>query len=554
LRNMTLNQRLILAVSISLTPVALLSVIQGISSYQYGQRLIRERLISSALATAAVQREPVAKAQQMLDSMSRNPDVIAMNGRCSDVMRDAARDQAQIVNYIRSDARGNPRCSGLPIDDPSSFASQDWWRAGIKAHGFSLSNPTIGQVSKRRVLLALLPLFDNQTGVFQGMVSAGIQLSWIETALQRTTLSSDAVAAIAGPDGTILIAAKPLTFKKVDVRTSFGTSTLATDVQGHKWLYSSAPLYDRQLFVVYAEPQSALVGFTRAQLRADIALPILAVLLASIAVWMGVNQAVTRWLRELGNLARQFANGDYAGARERFETAPSEIIALSANMHDMASGIEKRNADLEAASRTTRAMAREVNHRVKNNLQLIISLLGLQAGQIKDEAALLMLSQTRIRIGTLGIIYRLMYDEEGGAEGGVVNLQRVFIDLCAQMRMDAMGRPGVELDCSAPDAQMSVDTVIPLALFTVEAVTNAFRHGFVDGQDGRIVARLFLDAEWRLVVEDDGQGFDPATPHATMGVELMSAFTRQLGGVLAVDAQPGKGVKIVLTFPGAMPA
>jgi two-component sensor histidine kinase len=551
LRSLTLNQRLIFAVSIALTPVAALSVIQGVSSYQYGQRLIRERLISSALATAAVQREPVARSQQMLESMARNPDVLAMTSRCSGVMRAAMRDQSQIVNYIRSDAAGIPRCSGIAVTEPTSFADQQWWRDAVKAHGFSLSRPTIGQVSRRRVLLALLPLFDNRTGAFQGMVSAGVQLSWVETALQRTTLSSDAVAAIAGSDGTILIAAKPSSLKKIDVKSSFGTSTLSTDDTGKKWLYSSAPIYDRQLFVVYAEPQSALVGFTRSQLRADIALPILAVLLASIAVWMGVNQAVTRWLRELGSLARQFANGDYAGSRERFQSAPSEIIALSADLHDMAAGIEKRNADLEAAAATTVAMAREVNHRVKNNLQLIISLLGLQAGQIKDEAALLTLSQTRIRIGALGVIYRLMYDEDGGAEGGKVNLQRLFTDLCTQLRMDAIGRTGVDLECSAPDITLSVDTVIPLALFTVEAVTNAFRHGFPDGERGVIVATLSIDTAWRLAVEDNGRGFDTGVPTATIGVELMNAFARQLGGDLLIDTYPGQGVKIALTFPEA---
>jgi two-component sensor histidine kinase len=549
LGNLTLNQRLVVAVSIALTPVVMMSIFQGFTSYRYGQRLINERLISSALATAAVQREPVATAQQTLAMLAQNRDVLGMTRNCNSILRNVIRDQQQIVNYIRSDASGMVRCSVLDTTAKVSFASQDWWRTAIKARVFSLSRPTVGQVSKRRVLLAVQPIFDRDSGAFEGMVSAGIQLSWIETALQRTTLSDDAVAAVAGSDGTILVSAKSSTLKKIDVRTSFGQTAVATDQRGIKWLYSSAPIYDRQLFVVYAEPKNALVHSTRTQLLADIALPIIAVVLAGIAVWAGVNRVVTRWLRELGRLARQFASGDYAGSRYRFAGAPGEIAALSADLHSMATSIERRNADLESSASTTIAMAREVNHRVKNNLQLVISLLGLQAGQIKDETALLTLAQTRNRVAALGLVYRLMYDEGGNAEVGQVNLQRLITELCAQMRIDAIGGTGVELACAAPDETRAVDMAIPLTLFTVEAVTNAFRHGYPEGGRGQITVTLAIDTMWRLTIKDNGVGFDVATPLTTIGIELMHAFARQLNGDMTMESHPNDGTRIALSYP-----
>jgi two-component sensor histidine kinase len=546
----TLNQRLIFAVCVALAPIALLSITQGMRSYEVGQRLMKERLVSSALATAAVQREPIVEAQRVLEMLARDPAVRDMTATCSDDLRDMLRDNRQIVNYIRSDAAGRVRCSAIPSSEEVSFRGESWWREAINARTFSLSRPTLGQVSKRRVLLALHPLFDNRTGAFEGMVSAGIQLSWIETALQRTTLSKDAVAAIAGTNGEILVAPKPFPVSRVNVAGSFNTAIPAKGADGRQWFYSSAPIYDRALTVVYAEPQNMAAGFTRNNLRADIIFPLLAIIAASIAVWIGVTLAVTQWLHELGKLAHQFARGNHPGDRARFAHAPEEIVALSNDLHDMAAGMEARNADLESAAAANLGLAREVNHRVKNNLQLIISLLGLQARQVRDPAAILALSQTRNRVATLGLIYRLMYDEAQHAEEGHINLRQLFEELCRQLRTNGDIGSNIDLHCEAPDAPCSIDTVIPLSLFVLEAVTNAGTHAYSDGQPGDVLIRLTSDERnFELTITDEGVGFDSNAPTSTMGMELMRAFALQLNGNLSIEALPGEGVTIWLSFP-----
>lgn len=549
LRGRTLNQRLIFAVCLALVPIALLSITQGIRSFDAGQRLTKERLVSSALATAAVQREAITEAERTLDMLARNPEVRNVGGQCSEQLLQAMRDQRQIVNYVRSDAAGRVRCTVVPAAADVSFKSERWWAEGIKARTFSLSRPIFGPVSKRRVVLALHPLFDDRTGTFQGMLSAGIQLSWIETALQRTTLSKDAVAAIAGSGGEILVSPDQFPLQRVNIAASFGTAIPAKAADGSQWLYSSAPIYNRDLVVVYAEPQNAVASVTRDNLRADIAFPILAIIAASIAVWIGVTLAVTQWLHELGKLAHQFARGNYPGDRARFARAPEEIVALSDDLHDMAAGMQARTDDLETAAVVNLGLAREVNHRVKNNLQLIISLLGLQAKQVQDPSALAALTQTRNRIATLGLVYRLMYDEGDDAETGQINLRQLFDELCRQLRTDASAGSNIELDCEAPDMPCAVDTVIPLVLFTLEAVTNACRHAYPDGAQGVIIIRLIAGDNFLLTIADSGAGFDAATSSPTLGIELMNAFARQLDGELMIDTRPGQGVNIGLSFP-----
>ena len=104
MRRFTLNQRLTLAVVLALLPIAIISIVQGLASRQNAQQLIAERLTSSALATAAVQREPIITAEKMLQLLSRNPAVRAMGAGCSKLMANTIEDRDQIVNYVVSDA------------------------------------------------------------------------------------------------------------------------------------------------------------------------------------------------------------------------------------------------------------------------------------------------------------------------------------------------------------------------------------------------------------------------------------------------------------------
>ena len=550
MRRFTLNQRLTLAVVLALLPIAIISIAQGLASRQNAQQLIAERLTSSALATAAVQREPIVTAEKMLQLLSRNPAVRGMGAGCSKLMASTIEDRDQIVNYVVSDAAGRARCSGLPYPDGTSFAGLSWWEEGRRTPGFSISKPTIGVISKRQILTGILPLYDPSGTKFEGMITAGIQMSWIESALSRTMTSPDAITAIADESGAILIAAKPTSLKKIDVRAAFGRATTVLDATGVQWLYSAAPIYDRKLFVVYAEPQKTLTSFARNQLRINVVLPLLAILLTSLVVWVAVQRLVVRWLRELGGLADQFAEGDYSGNPARFAAAPMEIAGLSDDLHSMSDAISQRNAALETAAKVTLAMSREVNHRVKNNLQMVMSLLSLQTAQVDDPAAKLILNQTRARMAALGLIYRLMYNDDDGAEAGRVNLRRLFVELASQLRNDATNGQHIDVECIAPDVTRSVDQAIPLAMLIVEAATNAYRHAFPEARHGKIAITLVMaEAHGNLLVHDNGIGFDPAISPGAMGVELMNAFAFQLDGQLRIESQSGNGVSVALRYP-----
>ena len=153
------------------------------------------------------------------------------------------------------------------------------------------------------------------------------------------------------------------------------------------------------------------------------------------------------------------------------------------------------------------------------------------------------------RISALGLIYRLLYEDGADTEKGHVPLDTLIAELCAQLRSSHHSRAEVHLDCHASHGRISIDNAVPLALFVVEAVTNAYRHAFPDGRGGKIRMSLIEgDGKSVLSIEDDGIGFDRDATYGQMGSDLMLAFASQLDGEFESRRLPAGGTRVSLSF------
>lgn len=527
-------------------------MIQSISGREYARQLIGERLVTSALATMSVQREPIDAAQRALMALAQDPDIIGTTDNCNEVLKRSLAIQRSIVNFGRLDADGFVKCSALPFEGPVSNTDQPWWFKGIADRRFTLSPPIDGKISKRRVIAAMLPIYDAE-GRFAGATMAAIDASWIEGALQQRKLSPQAVVAVTDQNGRILIGDGRNESWAIDLKKSYGAVATLEAKDGSKWMYSSAPLHKDQLYVVYAEPQSQLLTASSEQLRINLLLPLLTVALTCLAVWWSMNRFVIRWLRSLSRLAGEFGRGNYESGISHFRTAPAEIATLGDDLHNMALSIEDRDSDLRAAAATTKAMAREVNHRVKNNLQMVMSLLGLHAARLSDPEAKRALDQTRLRMGAVSLIHRLLYELDESSERGEVDMDRLLRELCAQMRT-SFSRESVALESRSSVGVIPVDEAIPLTLLIVEGITNSYRHAFPEGRRGAISISLEnVGSERLLKLTDNGVGYASGDSIEAMGLELMQAFASQLGGTLETRNAPGEGVSIEARYRPLVP-
>ena len=545
-----MRQGLILVVFAALLPVVVASFFQGLSTLENTRKLAFERLSSTASAIAERQRDPFVIAQHLLLAHATNADVINVTDRCNSALRASLSNYPPVTNIARTTPDGVVRCSAVPFAGPINLTNEPWGQRGVNANGMTITKaPIFAPIVRRDVLFLILPIRDAD-GQRDGTLTAAIDVNYLRRALQTAGEADEGTLAIVTRDGDIVAQGNRKLVFKPDVRARPDRPNEARDTNGTTWIYTLHKLYSSDLFVIYAEPREQLMALAVWQIRASILLPLISILLASVAIWVGTNRLALIWLRDLRSVSGRFAKGDFTGDRRRFDGAPEEIAAFSADLHSMADVIDRRNTDLTQALEAKSLLTREVHHRVKNNLQIINSLLTLQSGRVREGAAKEVLAQTRARISALALIHRLLYEQDNGYERGEVSIDNLMVELCTQLRGASRSQSNVELICQASKFPVPIDYAVPLTLFVVEAVTNAFRHAFPAETRGAVNLKFQLeDGDALLEISDNGQGFLVSDEAGQMGTELMRGFATQVNGKLSITSIEGVGTCVILNFP-----
>lgn len=532
----------------ALLPIVIVSIVQGFGSYNNIRNLEIRRMEANAKAVAERQRDPFVIAQHLLMSIASNPEVREYGDGCKQALASGLRSYAPSVNFVRADASGLVRCSVLPYEDGATLATEPWWQAGIRKQELTITPHVVGSISRKNVLIMMLPVrtADNRQ---HGSVSTAVEIGFLANGLRNAPESKTGIFAIVSSSGEIVAQGRQALPFKPDMTSALSQKQNVQTANGEQWIYTSAKLYGPGLFVVYAEPREGTMAAAISQFRITLISPLLSILLASLAIWFGTNRLVVRWLRDLGHVTNRFAQGEFTSEREKFEHAPREIAELSVDLQAMADVIDKKTTDLTLALEEKSGLTREVHHRVKNNLQIITSLLTLQAARVAESQAKGVLDQTRARISALALIHRLLYEHDNGNEQGEVAIDALMTELCAQLRSGNRGVEGVDLVCNTTKYAVPADYAVPLALFAVEAVTNAYRHAFGPGKRGAV--RLEFKAEDNdavLTVSDNGRGYAVEKEAGQMGTELMYAFASQVNGELDISSTIDGGTSVSLRF------
>lgn len=196
-------------------------------------------------------------------------------------------------------------------------------------------------------------------------------------------------------------------------------------------------------------------------------------------------------------------------------------------------------------------MLREVNHRVKNSLQLVSSLLRLESRQIADPVTRRHFDEACARVGTVARVHERLYKTD---KVGVVEFGQFLRDLCADLSHSAMIEQGHHIDVQADTRELPTDKVIPLALIVNELVTNAVKYAYPVGTHGIIQVRFesAQDGSFAVLVADEGvglpPGFDPAATKS-LGMRMVSALLGQVGAELSCASGSG-GTKFTISAAG----
>jgi len=226
----------------------------------------------------------------------------------------------------------------------------------------------------------------------------------------------------------------------------------------------------------------------------------------------------------------------------------NQVIGTRSYIRDITES-KKDKMRIEDSLREKEVLLREVHHRVKNNMQVISSLLALQSVNIKDENILEIFRESRGRIKTMAMVHEKLYGSEDLSK---VDFSK-YIDSLAQYLFQSFGIDSekIILKKDVEKIFLDINTAIPLGLLLNELISNSLKHGFPDKKKGKIrisVVRMD-DARLKLVVSDNGVGIKNKigmNKPGSFGLQLVKMLTEQLHGDMKVESN--EETSFIITF------
>ena len=207
----------------------------------------------------------------------------------------------------------------------------------------------------------------------------------------------------------------------------------------------------------------------------------------------------------------------------------------------------------EAALAQRELLLKELNHRVKNNLQMVSSLLNLQASRLSDPSSKEHFRKAIDRVQAVGDIHARLYQ---GEQLGRIDFDEYLKDLCGRLRESMLDGKSITLKVETEPLVLDIDRAIPLGLIVNELVTNSIKHAFPNGATGNITVHLEkgpADQALRLSIGDDGRGLTDknGTERDGLGMRLVEGLMQQVGGTMEIRDEPGARYEI--TIPAGEP-
>ena len=216
------------------------------------------------------------------------------------------------------------------------------------------------------------------------------------------------------------------------------------------------------------------------------------------------------------------------------------------------SELNLKNELLDKKVSENELLLKEIHHRVKNNLQIVSSLLELQSSQIDDPSVQAAILSSQNRVHSMGIIHQKLYQSEHLTS---IEMRDYFVNLGDNIRNSFNAEGKIKIDCDMPELVLDVDTAISVGLITNELLTNAFKYAFEGKQEGTIQVNLTRQGPNNdnlvLRISDDGIGKISNAPFkgTGFGTMLIDLLTKQLNGTISYQIENGTKVSLIFVKP-----
>ena len=574
--------RLAILLAAILLPAVIFTIVSAYAGYRENQERTRESVMRFGELAASRTQLLIDSTRRVLITLSTTDVVAEAHANATQCGESLARLPIAFKEYrgiAVADAGGHIICASNPVSAGFDIADRAWFQQ-VKSTNAAIVSPLVrAKLDGSPMVVVAVPL-NPPDQPFAGTIATGIDITWLAGlsadsdlpaqssaflvdrngfAVTRSGKLADLAKASAGDPAGGDIASLP---DFATLRSAMAVKTAqfsAAGADGLDRLYSLTNLQNTELFVVVGLTESGPIGWAKRDFARQLAAAAAMLLCALIGVAVGSDFLIARNIRALSATAQALHRGDYA-ARPAVSGGSREVRQLASALTSMAEQVQRHEQDMQRSVQQKEAMLKEIHHRVKNNLQVVTSLMSIQANRLSDEASKKALAELQRRVRALGLLHRHLYE---GDDLRYLDFGQFTVELC-QMVKESSGPAAraVTISVDIPPIPITADRAVPLGLLITEALGNAFKHGFPDGRPGKIHISLSASAEGVATVsiadngvgpvpEADDQRGDPGT-----GMLLMHAFAQQLGSVLSIEGPPGTTIRFSfdLTESASAPA
>lgn len=228
-----------------------------------------------------------------------------------------------------------------------------------------------------------------------------------------------------------------------------------------------------------------------------------------------------------------------------FVAMEQEVEERTRQLNAMISNLTKTQNELSKRNNENVLLLKEIHHRVKNNLEVVSSLLTLQSAKMDDPYMQEAMLASQNRVQSMSILHQKLYQSEHLA---FIEMKNYFMDLCVNILDSYNESERIKVNVEMKELELDVDTAVPLGLIVNELLTNALKYAFPGGEKGKIELSLKnLDKDnFQLKISDNGVGkpLHSKAKGTGFGTQLVELLTRQIDGKLTQDVSNGTNILI----------
>jgi two-component sensor histidine kinase len=557
----TLGARLILLVLLAAVPVFAVQILHDYQLRENRKTSFVQTVETLAGLVAARQDRIVEGARLLLTTASYLQSVHEQDTeRCNQRLQEIAEQVPELTALAVLSPTGERWCVSLTDTGPINLGDRDYFKETIRSGTLQTSNYILGRQTGEGSIVFTYPV-KSATGTIESVVFLAYRTTVLSQMLNDPPLPQGAVVALLGADGVVAarwpdpqmwvgknLSSSEVVKRAVQERRGVHRGE-AEWIGSGEYAFAFTPMRPpTNLTVLVGLPLSPALREADAIFWQAVIWTTLIFGLAAIVALIGGQLMFGRPLRALQLSVDALASGDFTARPSAQVRGSKELRVLASHFEAMARALEERRAQLMRALQQKELLLKEVNHRVKNSLQLVASLLGLQRARIKDPEARRQFDEAGRRINTVAKIHQRLYQDE--------DIDRVAFDkflhqLCDELNNVASDGGNIRIVCDASACQLPTEDVIPLALIVNELVTNAVKYSYPDGAG---VIRVKCQSEEKtlvLSVSDTGskldQEFDPSKSTG-LGMKMITALTKQLRATFSLT-QDSRGKSFTVRLP-----